>query len=432
MATGLSRDDLRELVHAAAAGLSPKDREVFELGMRHDLQAAEIGKALGVADNAAHALLSRVRTQFSRALGALVVARQGRGACAELDGLLRGWDGSFDPLWRKRIARHVDECPTCTTVQSREVTASALLAVMPFAVAPVVLRSRLFGPGADPQSLVGYAQGLAERAGPFNPDGFPVPLEPYADEAPGEGGHGPTGGEAAPTVLLPPGPPPPGRQLNESRTGRRKVLGLAAALLLLLGGGTAWLGTQGSGDEEPVAMPATTAAADPSPAPTTPPTPRSGGDGGDLAQPPLPPAAGGDVPAGPPALASPGPREPAPEPSGTPFAAPTPTPVPTFTAVDVGSLRLVPGSLTLPPGGAGTVRLTAVGGPVEWSATRSGAAARLVSLSAASGSLAPGSSTSVTVTVSSATGRAVTELVVIVGPGDHRLVIAVDHPPVPG
>src|SRR5688500_13939887 len=34
MSTGLAGDDLRVLVHAAAEGLSPKDREVFELGLR--------------------------------------------------------------------------------------------------------------------------------------------------------------------------------------------------------------------------------------------------------------------------------------------------------------------------------------------------------------------------------------------------------------
>ena len=152
MSAELSRGDLRELVRTAAAGLSPKDREVFELGMRHDLQAAEIAKALGVGDNAAHAMLSRVRSQFERALGALTVARHGRESCPDLDSLLSGWDGSFGPLWRKRIARHVESCATCTQVRSREVSASALLSVVPLLAAPALIarpavRLRPTGPG---------------------------------------------------------------------------------------------------------------------------------------------------------------------------------------------------------------------------------------------------------------------------------------------
>ncbi len=171
MSAELSRGDLRELVRTAAAGLSPKDREVFELGMRHDLQAAEIAKALGVGDNAAHAMLSRVRTQFERALGALTVARHGRDSCPDLDSLLSGWDGSFGPLWRKRIARHVESCATCTQVRSREVSASALLSVVPLLAAPALTRDRLFG--SDQLDLVSAATALAERAGPFDEDGFP-------------------------------------------------------------------------------------------------------------------------------------------------------------------------------------------------------------------------------------------------------------------
>ena len=53
--------------------------------------------------NHAHALQSRARSQLERSLGALVVARTGRDACAALDALLTGWDGQLTVLMRKRI-----------------------------------------------------------------------------------------------------------------------------------------------------------------------------------------------------------------------------------------------------------------------------------------------------------------------------------------
>ncbi len=178
MSTGMTDHDLRDLVHAAAAGLSPKDREVFDLGMRHDLSAAEIAAALGVSDNAAHAMLSRVRTQFEKTLGAYVVARSGREECPELASMLSGWDGDFDALWRKRIARHVSGCGRCAEVERRELAPSALLGVMPLFAAPLVLRDQLFGADLNLVSfspdLMERAHALADRAGPFERDGgFP-------------------------------------------------------------------------------------------------------------------------------------------------------------------------------------------------------------------------------------------------------------------
>jgi hypothetical protein len=79
----------------------------------------------------------------------------------------------------------------------------------------------------------------------------------------------------------------------------------------------------------------------------------------------------------------------------------------------------------IPRGSTGTVRLSAQGGTVEWSGVREGAAATYTSLSSYSGTLAGGASTSVTISVRRATPRTVTTLVVVFGPGDHRVVITV-------
>src|SRR5919197_453899 len=104
---------------------------------------ARPGEAMGVGAGHAYVLLSRLRDQVERSLGALLVARLGRDDCPELRRLLTGWDGRFSPLIRKRVARHVDECDLCA--ERRRVVASplSLLAAVPLSPAPPELRDRV-------------------------------------------------------------------------------------------------------------------------------------------------------------------------------------------------------------------------------------------------------------------------------------------------
>jgi RNA polymerase sigma factor (sigma-70 family) len=408
MAADLSRSELGELVHAAAAGLSPKDREVFDLGMRHDLQAGEIAKALGVSENAAHAMLSRVRGQFKKSLGALSVARSGRRTCAVLDGLLSGWDGSFAPLWRKRIARHVEHCKSCSKVQGRELSPAALLTLAPLLGAPVLVRERLFGPDLDLVSadtskpvsvdtttaLVGIGRRLADRSGPFAPDGFP----------------------------------------GQAVGGRRRAaaLVLTAMLMVVVGGG--WWFTRGD------AVPELESAAPTSIVSSSIGAPYSLQPGETLStsaatKGPLksdsataPPSDTASIPGTPPQS---GPSSPTSAPNSVPSSDPTtatssPGTVPSSvltTSSSSGTLAITPTSLTMRRGASSTVRLTAQGSTVDWAATREGAAGTYTSLSQYSGTLAGGASTAVTITVSSATPSTITQLVVVFGPGDKRVVI---------
>ncbi len=108
------RAELRRLVRAALDGLNPGEREVIELGLRHDLHGADLAAVLGVPRNQAHALSSRARGQLEKALGTLLVARTGRRACRELDLLLDGWDGRLTGLTRMRVSRHIGQCDVCT------------------------------------------------------------------------------------------------------------------------------------------------------------------------------------------------------------------------------------------------------------------------------------------------------------------------------
>ena len=133
--------DLRELVWNAAAGLSERDRALLDLHLRHGLEGADLGEAIGVEPAHAYVLLTRLRDQVERSLGALLVARLGRADCPDLSRLLTDWDGRFSPLVRKRVARHVDNCETCGAARRKLASPLALLAAVPPMPAPADLRA---------------------------------------------------------------------------------------------------------------------------------------------------------------------------------------------------------------------------------------------------------------------------------------------------
>ena len=359
MAADLSRQDLRELVHAAAAGLSPKDHEVFDLGMRHDLSAAEIASALRVSENAAHSMLSRVRTHFATALGAMMVALRGRGQCTGLDNLLDGWDGTFDALWRKRIARHIETCSTCLVTQSRELSPAAMLGLAPLLVAPAIVRSRLFD---DELDLVSAGRTLAHRAGPWDRDGFP--------------------GEVA----------------SRRRPALVALLGVLLLVGLLLP--VVWWFRETRLQQDSTVVPTAEinsvllTSSSPltsfvlEPGGTLTPAPSTAASTSATPSPTLLPTATASTSAPPPPTKS---------------AKPTPptTSAPTTTPPASGTLRVFPTTHTVNPssGGTCTVTLTASGGPVDWTSTPS---VSTITVSPSSGHLASGGTATVTITVPSA------------------------------
>ncbi len=141
-----ARGELADLIAKAAGGLSDRDRSVLELAYRHGLDGPELAEALGVSHASAKKLTQRLRDTIERSLGALLVSRRVRDntfGCAELAAVLDGWDGTFSVLMRKRIARHIESCPTCDQERRRLVNPVALLGAAPvFIPAPESLRER--------------------------------------------------------------------------------------------------------------------------------------------------------------------------------------------------------------------------------------------------------------------------------------------------
>ena len=137
------RAALQQLVWDASAGLADRDRALLDLHLRQGLEGAELGEAMGVSASNAYVMLNRLRAQVDRSLGALLIARLGRDDCDGLDALLTDWDGSFSPLIRKRVARHVEQCEMCGERKKRMVSPWALLAGVPMFAAPLGLRDRV-------------------------------------------------------------------------------------------------------------------------------------------------------------------------------------------------------------------------------------------------------------------------------------------------
>ncbi|MFM7062881.1 MAG: RNA polymerase sigma factor [Actinomycetes bacterium] len=209
--------ELAEVLRDAAGGLDERDRAVLELQLL-GLEGADLADALGVAPEAAHQATFRMKERLERSLGAVLVARQGRADCDDLDQLLRTWDGTFSVLWRKRVARHVDSCEVCE--RRRKAVPALLLGGVAGAA------TLLVAPGPLRDQVLSSAQVGAASGRPWRGDGFP------------------------------PGP---------RRVGRRALAALVAALVVLV---VLVVGTR-QPDDDPVPLPATTTTATPTVAPTT-------------------------------------------------------------------------------------------------------------------------------------------------------------------
>lgn len=162
------RAAMQKIVWDASAGLADRDRALLDLHLRQGLEGAELGEAMGVSASNAYVMVNRLKAQVDRSLGALLIARLGRDDCDDLDALLADWDGTFSPLVRKRVSRHVDDCDVCSKRRKKILSPWMLLAGVPMFTAPLTLRDRVVG---DTQ-LVAYTTPTGE---PLTPVGALTP-----------------------------------------------------------------------------------------------------------------------------------------------------------------------------------------------------------------------------------------------------------------
>jgi len=173
------RAERRGLVRAAMDALNPGEREIIELGFRHDLSGADLAAVLGVSRNQAHALASRAQGRLERELGVLLVARTGRWACPALELMLYDWDGQLTAPMRKQVARHAGQCDACAYRRRSALRPAALDGMAPQAALPRGLREKVLRLCADHGPLAqAYREEARQGAGPFAANGFPQQVRP--------------------------------------------------------------------------------------------------------------------------------------------------------------------------------------------------------------------------------------------------------------
>jgi RNA polymerase sigma factor (sigma-70 family) len=154
-ALGLS--DQRKEVAQATRWLEADDRQILALWWLEaagQLTRAEMSAALKSTPAQAAVVVHRMKTRLGAAR-MVVRAIVARPRCVELDAVCRSWDGRPNGLWRKRIARHVRECPTCSALQLDMVPAENLLAGLALVPVPIALHAATM-----PSSVLALRKGI--------------------------------------------------------------------------------------------------------------------------------------------------------------------------------------------------------------------------------------------------------------------------------
>ena len=127
----------------ATRWLDAEDRQLLSLWWLETaghLTRAELAAAMDVSASKAAVLVHRTKARLETARS-VVRALAATPRCPDLAGVCTRWDGRPEGLWRKRIARHVRECPTCGVLQQDLVPAEFLLAGL--ALVPVAVGLRV-------------------------------------------------------------------------------------------------------------------------------------------------------------------------------------------------------------------------------------------------------------------------------------------------
>ncbi|TMR99831.1 RNA polymerase sigma factor [Nonomuraea basaltis] len=134
--TQLGLSGQRKETAEATRWLDLDDQEVLSLWwleVAGELSRAELAAGLGLTEQHAAVRVQRMkrRLESSRA-----VVRALAASCGGLRAATAEWDGKPGPLWRKRISRHVQDCPYCSTLHADLVPADRLLAGLALVALP--------------------------------------------------------------------------------------------------------------------------------------------------------------------------------------------------------------------------------------------------------------------------------------------------------
>lgn len=119
----------RREVAEATRWLDEEDRELLSLWWLEaagELTRAELAAALDVPPRHAAVRVQRMKARLETGR-AVVRALAAAPPCPRLAETTTGWDGHPSPLWRKRLARHLDTCPHCAPTRTGLAPAEGLL-----------------------------------------------------------------------------------------------------------------------------------------------------------------------------------------------------------------------------------------------------------------------------------------------------------------
>jgi RNA polymerase sigma factor (sigma-70 family) len=116
-----------------------------------ELDRGEIAAALGLPPSHTAVRIARMKEQLAAAR-VVVRALQAVPRCEGLASVTAAWDQVPSPLWRKRIARHTRECPSCGRHSEGLIPAERLLAGLPLIAAGGAVSGHWLPQHSQPQS----------------------------------------------------------------------------------------------------------------------------------------------------------------------------------------------------------------------------------------------------------------------------------------
>ena len=139
--TELGLSDQRREAAEAGRWLEGEDRQLLALWWLEaagQLTRADLVAALDAPAERVAVLVHRTKARLETAR-TVVRAVRAEPRCPELAAVCQRWDGRPSSLWRKRIARHLRQCPSCGSVNPGLVPAEALLVGLGLVPVPAVL-----------------------------------------------------------------------------------------------------------------------------------------------------------------------------------------------------------------------------------------------------------------------------------------------------
>ncbi len=169
------RRELAQLAWPEAAGTTPEQREALELAVRHRLTPRAVAAVLGLEQGTARELLAAAACEVERTRAALAVVETGN--CATVTRLTGTHQVLLSSALRRELVRHVDDCPRCRHAAERAGAAGPWPggAITPAAALPVVEAPR-------PSVHVALVQARRSRSGAprFGRTGFPLDPKDHA------------------------------------------------------------------------------------------------------------------------------------------------------------------------------------------------------------------------------------------------------------